>query len=326
MIMDNFDDIFNEDELGLETQVNENPITEPLEGKDDDFFTFNEPVTEQPGIIESLLKAKGITDSKIIIVDEDNQEQEVSFYDLPEKEQLEILTSQEEVQDNDLDDSEIDLINYLRENNLSIEDYLQQYKDSIIAELQQDTTTSYDIDNYDDQELFILDLKNRYDDLTDEELQAELEKELQNETMFTRKVSKLRAEYKQLEDQYKASQQAKFESEREEQYNQYANAMVGVASEVSDFHGIYLEDDEKTETLSYLLDLDETGASKFSKDLNDPNKLYEAAWYLRYGKEAFQALESAYEAEISRLKKLVDKPRVVVQNSGNKITDINQLY
>jgi hypothetical protein len=50
---------------------------------------------------------------------------------------------------------------------------------------------------------------------------------------------------------------------------------------------------------------------------------------MRYGKEAFKALESAYEAEIVRLKKEIksDKPRVVVQNSKNKkeltIHDLN---
>lgn len=323
--MDNVDNIFDDEDFGLETPIVD--IVEPthVEPSNDDFFTAEDTVITEDGVLDTLLKTKGITNSKVTILDENNEEQEVDFYGLSKEEQLEILNSSEESENYDLDDSEIDLINHLRSNNLSVTDFLAQYREELLAEFQQEVEPSYDIDNYDDQELFLLDLKNKYD-LTDEELQAELEKELQNEDMFTKKVTKLRSEYKQLEDQYKANQQAEFENQREEQYNKYANTMVDVASNISDFHGVFLEDNEKNETLSYLLDLDNSGSSQFSKDLNDPAKLYEAAWYLRYGKEAFQALENAYETEITRLKKLVDKPKAVVQNSKNKITDINQLY
>lgn len=323
--MDNLDNIFDAEDFGLE--VHEVQTVEPQDiGLDnDDFFSVTPVEPTEESLLDTLLKTKGITNSKLTIIDEDNQEQEIDFYDLSREEQLEILNSSEKTDEYELDNSELDLINHLRSNNLSVDDFLAQYREAILAEVQPDSEISYDIDNYDDQELFLLDLKNKYD-LTDAELQAELEKELQNEDIFTKKVTKLRSEYKQLEDQYKANQQAEFESQREEQYNQFANTMVNVASNVSDFHGVYLEDEEKTETLSYLLDLDNSGTSQFSKDLNDPAKLYEAAWYLRYGKEAFQALENAYETEITRLKKLADKPRAVVQNSGKKITDISQLY
>ena len=273
-------------------------------------------------MLDEFLKAKGISDNKITIIDENKEEKEVSFYDLTQEEQLEILNSQEATSNEDLDDSEIELINQLRANNMSIEDYLAQFRESVLAEVQQ-AEPSYDIDAYDDHELFLLDLKNKYD-LTDTELQAELEKELANEELFTKKVTKLREEYKQLEDQIKLDEQAKLEADNEDNYNQFANTMVDIATNTTDFHGMFLEDTEKQETLSYLLEMDDTGLSRFSKDLNNPEKLYEAAWYLRYGKEAFEALENAYEAEINKLKK--DKPSVVVQSSKNKITDINDLY
>ena len=62
------------------------------------------------------------------------------------------------------------------------------------------------------------------------------------------------------------------------------------------------------------MDIDESGVSEFSKTLNDPKKLYEAAWFLRYGKESFDALKNAYESEIAKLKK--DKPTTVIRKSG----------
>ena len=324
MIMEGFDDYLEED-LKLDEPIVDTPIeTEYTQKTDDNIFDESpDNVQTNNSVLDDFLRERGIVDSKVKILDENDQELEVNFYDLSRKEQLEILSLTEPTVENDLDDSEIDLLNHLRSNNLSVEDFLAQYREAILAEAQIPSEPSYDIDAYDDHELFLLDLKNKYD-LTDEELQSELEKELTNEELFTKKVTKLRAEYKQLEDQYKANQQAEFEAQRNEQYNQFANTMVDVATNVSDYHGVFLEDNEKSETLSYLLDLDDAGTSQFYKDLNDPQKLYEAAWYLRYGAEAFRALENAYEAEIAKLKE-EDKPRVVVRNSEKKVNSIYDL-
>lgn len=326
MNMDELEDIFDGEQLPNPDE-NEVIIEDNLTPVNDNFFD-EENIDEKPkeSLLDTFLKSKGIDNALVSIIDEDGSEKEVNFYDLPQEEQLEILRAQEEVPNENLEDSEIDLINHLRTNNLSVDDFITQIRESVLAEVQQPVETSYSIDAYNDHELFLLDLKNKYE-LSDIELQAELEKELTNEELFNKKVTKLRAEYKQLEDQDKAAKQAEFEAQQTEQYNQFANNMVSIATNIEDFHGVTLEDSEKQETLSYLLDLDDTGVSKFSKDLNDPTKLYEAAWYLRYGKEAFQALENAYEAEITRLKKEVkkDKPRVVVPNSNKQINTIHDL-
>lgn len=322
--MDDLDDIF--DDAPIENvEQNQNNINIPEENTTDDIF--NEDIlgsTTDKSLLDTFLKNKGITNSMITIVDENDEQKEVNFYDLTKEEQLDILNSSSEETNENLDDTEIELINHLRSNNLSVDDFLAQYKESILAEARTSVEQTYDIDAYDDQELFLLDLKTKYD-LTDEELQIELEKELKNEDLFTKKITKIRSEYKTLEDQYKASQQAEFEAQQQEQYKTFASAMNTIAVETLDFHGISLEDSEKTETLSYLLDLDDQGMSKFSRDLNDPKKLYEAAWYLRYGKEAFQTLEDAYEAEITKLKK-IDKPRAVVRNSKSNIKTIDDLF
>jgi len=321
--MDELEDIFD-NEVVLETPVFED--TRPLDQTESPDSFFDEPSNDNKkelSLLDTFLEAKGIKDAKITILDENEEAKELNFYDLSREEQLEILNSVETPESNDLEDTEIDLINHLRTNNLSVEDFLTQYKEAILAEVQQQVEPSYDIDAYGDEELYILDLKQKYD-LTDEELQKELEKELENQELFNKKVTKLRSEYKQLEDQYKASQQAEFENKRQEEYTNFVNTMSGVAEKIEDFHGVFLDGNEKTETLSYLLDLDATGVSQFSKDLNNPQKLYEAAWYLRYGAEAFKALENAYEAEIAKLKK-IDKPRVVVQNSKPKSNSIYDL-
>lgn len=324
MTMNELNDLFD-DELQLDLKTDTDP--EPVDNNtDDDLFSeesVEKEITGNP-VLDNLLKARGITDGKIKIIDEDESETEVNFSDLSVEEQLEILKDPTSVENNDLDESEVELLNFIREKNLSVEDFLELYKQEIIASLEESTTHNYEIDAYDDSELFMLDLKNKYD-LTDEELEKELEKELKDETLFKKKVDVLRAEYKQLEDEQKEAQKLEFEQKQQEEYNKFAERMVNIAVETPEFYGIELEDEEKNEVLSFLLDIDESGVSEFSKTLNDPKKLYEAAWFLRYGKESFDALKNAYESEIAKIKK-DSKPGVVhkapKQNKQGSIHDL----
>lgn len=324
MIMNKLEDVIFED-LELDKPLDNTDAPTNTDLTEEDFFT--DTVTDVPAedsIISELLKARGISDGKITIIDEDNKESEVNFSELSKEEQLEILNDYPETEDNELDESEIGFINQIREKNQSIEEFLEDYKQEILATLDESTTQNYDIDAYDDKELYLLDLKNKYD-LTDEELVKELEKELKDENLFKKKVDVLRAEYKQLEDQYKETQKLEFAEKQQEEYNQFAQKMVDVALETPEFYGIELEDDEKNEVLSFLLDLDDKGTSEFSKSLNDPKKLYEAAWFLRYGKESFDALKNAYESEIAKLKK--DPKQVVVRRDNTKTQDsIHDLF
>jgi hypothetical protein len=55
--------------------------------------------------------------------------------------------------------------------------------------------------------------------------------------------------------------------------------------------------------------------------------MYEAAWFLRYGKESFDALKNAYESEMAKLKQK-DKPGVIKRTDTpskqtNSIHDLN---
>lgn len=315
MIMEDFNDLFDEEVV---EQTTENIITnENDENSIDSFFEEDEKLDKtDSSILDEFLKLKGIQEGKITIIDEDNTEQEVDFSSLSREEQLDILNSSDNEISNDLEDTEIELLNHLRTNNLSVKDFLDNYKQSIIEEINKEQVPNYEIDAYDDQELFLLDLQQKYD-LTEEELAQQLEKELQDENIFKKKVDILRKEYKELEDQYKQNQQKEFEEKQEQEYNEFSEKMVNVAIETPEFYGIELDDDEKNEVLSFLLDLDNNGNSNFYKSLNDPKKLYEAAWFLRYGKESFDALKNAYESEINKYKTQDDKKKPIVYNSVN---------
>ena len=314
MIMEEFDDLFD-DNLEPSDDIIDDQI---IKSNDNDDFFESSSKNKTSSVIDDLLSIKGITDGKIKVIKEDQSEEEIDFYSLTKEEQIEILNSSDLDHDYELEDDEIELINELRSKGVSWKDYLEQIKSSVTP-----IEASYEIDSFDDQELFLLDLKHKYD-LTNEELEKELEKELQDENLFKKKIDKIRAEYKELEDQQKQIQQAEFEASQKQRYEDFANTMVDVATKTSEFHGIELEDNEKNEVLSFILDLDENGTSNFYKTLNNPTKLYEAAWFLKYGKDAFNALSGAYEAEIARLKK-GDRRQVVVQRNNKEINSIHDL-
>ncbi len=318
-MIDELDDIFTEDDVVIPKD------DETLEIFNEDIFEQADVVSNVPSnkLIDDLLKSKGINDAKIVLVEEDDTEKEVSFYDLSPEQQLEILTTEEtpEVQ-TQLVDEEQEFIQYLRDNNITLDQYLEAYKEQIAEELGSGVEQAYDIDAYTDEELFVLDLKAKYD-LTDEECVKELEKELQDKELFNKKATKLRSEYKELEDSYKAQQEQLFASQREAEYNGFVEKMVDVAVSTSDLYGFELEDDEKNVVLDYLLTLDESGNSNFYKALEDPNNLYKAAWFLSFGEQAFEALKSAYEKEISALKK--DNGKKIVVKQDKKINSIHDL-
>lgn len=306
---------------------------------DDDFneeeYIFSDkPVTrsDDPNkqLIEQLLKSRGISDSKITLLEEDNTEKEVDFFDLSQEEQLEVIgslgTGSVENTDNvDIADEQKQFLQYLKDNNLSVAEYLTKYREATINELEGQYAQAYDIDAYEDDELFLLDLKAKYD-LTDEELEKELTKAKEDQDLYNKKVKKLREEYKELEDAYKEEERSRFETDRSEKYDQMVQTMVDVAVANPELHGIELEDDEKNEVLSYLLELDENGTSQFYRELNDPLRLYEAAWFLRYGKDAFNTLVDAYEQEIKKLKgDTRDDKKVIIRKDQpqKSIYDLN---
>lgn len=322
------DDLGNLDDLfGAEEPNNDEPIVDNIDNDDSDLdnglkgiFEDSDPEPssdEDKSVIDKFLSSKGIVDSKIKMIDEYNDEVEVNFKDLSEEEQLDLLQSLTTETRPPLNDSQDALfLNELHKQGVTMEQFLEYYKGQVIEELQMNSPQNYEIDSYDDRELFLLDLTNKFD-LTEEELQSELEKELENEDLFKRKVDKIREEYKQLEAQAIEEERFQFEQQQQEQYNNFADNMMEVANNIQDFHGLELDNEDINNTLSYMLNLDSEGMSQMSRDLNNPEVYYKVAWYLRHGEDAIKMIENAYEQEISRLKKLIDKPTVVKRTNQN---------
>lgn len=239
-----------------------------------------------------FLKEKGIEDpSKLQFENEDGEIEEVDFNSLSEEEKLNIINS---VSDPGLSQHETDVINYLRQNNVTfnqvidyfskkaVEDYLAQNPD-------QAHQKTYTIDDYTDDELYLADLKSKYPEFTDEELTSKLESAKSNEALFKKEVDALRADYKKQED-------AEIEAQKQKEQQDYDDLVGNLQNILSNFNEVALdstdaesdvleiEDSDKQQVLAYLLNQDSEGKSQLVKDLENPATLIELAWLRTQGR------------------------------------------
>jgi hypothetical protein len=285
---DNVTPEVEDDMFSTNTEDNE------LSSIEDDLFGGGN--TENSELISNLLAQRGITDaSKIQIEDEEGNIQELDFNSLPIEEQLEIL--QQETPE--LDDSEIETINYLRENGVGIQELIEYHRNQAIQEYLQSQQTNYTVDDLSDEELYKLDIAAKYEELSEEELEIELQKELNNPDLFKKKVDKLRDVYKQEEiaEQSELAKQAELEEEQNYQ------TLVEIAQGTNELFDLELEDEDKEEVLQFLLSKDMNGQSEFVKLLNDPNALFQLAWFATKGQEAFSTIHDYYKKEIDTARK-----------------------
>lgn len=249
----------------------------------------SQPVSD---FLYEFLKEKGIEDpSKLQFENEDGEIEEVDFNSLSEEEKLNIIN---EISDPGLSQHETDVINYLRQNNVTfnqvidyfsrkaVEEYLAQNPDQVHQKI-------YTIDDYTDDELYLADLKSKYPEFTDEELMSKLESAKSNETLFKKEVDALRVDYKKQED-------AEIEAQKQQEQADYDNLVGNLQNVLSNFNEVALdstdaesdvleiEDSDKQQVLAYLLNQDSEGKSQLVKDLENPATLIELAWLRTQGR------------------------------------------
>jgi hypothetical protein len=273
--------------------------------------------------LSRLLRARGVDRSKVKIENEDGDIEEWNFDDLDDDTKFGILSmNPNEV----LSDVELQDLEFLRKNRMNLKDFAKYQKDQAVKEyLEQNQSVTYTVDQLSDDELYKFDLKDQMPDLTDEEIEEQLSRVKENEAFFQKKISALRKEYKDLEDEQKQQEDAKIQAEQEEQFNQLAQSLVTSARNIDEMNGMELDDSDKNEVLSYLLDRDANGQSQFSKLFEDPDALFKMAWFMLKGQEAHEALTDYYKNEISKARRAnKQEPKKVIKRA--KQTDDSDLY
>lgn len=259
-----------------------------------------EPDNLPKDYLSRLLREKGIDKSKVRIQNDEGEIEEWNFDDLDDETKYGILSQTE----SPISDEEMNTINFLRKNKMNLKDFALYQKQQAVKEyLEQNQTPTYTVDKVTDDDLFRFELKDQMPDLTDEEIEDQLTRAKENESFFQKKVAALRAEYKELEDKQKADAEAEAAAESEAQFNQLAQSLVAAARSTDEMNGMTLDDEDKEEVLSFLLDRDANGQSEFYKLFENPEAMFKMAWFALKGEEAFNALTDYYKGEITKARR-----------------------
>ena len=284
----------------------------------------NKGTQEAFDLIGEALKARGITDLNNIKIETELGIENKSFNDLTNEQKLEILNT---AIDDDiiLDQDEANIINFMRENELTSQDVINYYKNLGVQEYLQNNQT-YKVDDLTDEELLALDLKTRYEDLTNEEILDEIERAKSNEALFNKKVSKIREEYKaleqqQLEEQNKSPEQLTAEEEANKE--KFINAFNKVSDNYKTFSGMELEDSDLKNVYDYVFKPTLNGYSKLALDFNNPEKLYKMAFYMTHGDDVLQTLHTVYQSELNKKDKEISDLKKQI-NPNNTNTNVNK--
>ena len=307
--MSNFDDdMFNEDEYADDTRDSTQQQEE--ENQED---TPKDLTTE-------LLKIRGIEDSsKIKFEDETGVTIERAWDDLSDTEKLNILAgepSPEVDEDQQLDEDEIQLINAIRNSGMNVQQYMNN-----IAPVQ--APQAYNQENLSDDELYALNILQTVgsDNITDEELEQAIARAKEDEDLYKRTVAGLRQQYQQLQKDEQSRLEQEQYAKQQEQYNAFANVVDNNIQNFSNFAGqeIELDNDEKQQLRDYMLNIDEkTGLSSLGKDLQNPETLVRAAFWIlnedkimnELAKQAQDAYKRGYNAgKVTSKATFVKKPQ-----------------
>lgn len=275
MNMENFDDvIFEDDEFGDIDLGQQKP-----EGNEGDQPAGQQKPSAQPDedLTTEVLRLKGITDpGKIKFEDETGAIVERAWDSLSREEQINILIDQE-VEQQDFDDSELQLINTIRESRMTPDEYIQ----SLLPETE--PTKRYKVDDLSDDEVYALDLLHKVgSDISDEEINQALELAKQNEGLFKKTVEGLRKEYIRLQEDEEAQIANEKAAREEAAYNRFADSIKGQIKELDSFAGqpLQLSDDDIEDLSSFMLEIDDQGLSAFGRAMNDPALFTKAAFWI----------------------------------------------
>lgn len=281
-----------------ENQEIKNPdntnIPDQEEEKEDDFLT-------------SLLKSRGIEDkSKIKFATEEGDVEEVDWDSLSNEDKLNILSSSENTPENSLDESEIQLINTIRNSGMSPAEYLQFIGNGEVQRyIQNSQQPQYEIDSYSDDELFLMDFMSRMGEITEDEATEALERAKANEGLFKKQVEAIRNEYKQAEQENQMQEQLEQEQLAQQQYDQFSDQIVDEINNLKEIQGFELnmENNDMQELYDFITGQDAAGNNYLAKALSDPRILVKTAWLALNGDQMINDITSYFQKEIANVRK-----------------------
>lgn len=300
---------------------------EPAGNGDEGANTEPEPEpepSEEEDFITTILK-QGKIDRNAVRFFDGKENTTIPFDELSNKEKLQIINS---INTPDISDDEISAINFLRANKMTLQDFANWQRSEAIKEAQKDEEAAHykGIDTLDDEALYRFDLLERYPDMTDEEIEQEMQIKEANPALYNKKIASLRESYKQLAQEELSRQEDEQQAQAEAAWQEYANQIIGAANNTQSINYFNLTDEDKKDVVSFLLERDANGQSEFYKLCNDPEALFKMAWYMKNGDRAVDSLVDYYKKEIKDSRRQdPNKPTVAKKDKKTTTNDIFDL-
>jgi hypothetical protein len=314
---DNFDFDFGEETLD---QIIDEGISTPAEFDDPDVEYTNSDYNEDheedsKDYISRLLESRGIDRNRIQILDEEGNPSEVSFDSLSEQDKFDILNYQE---DPVLpEDHEIQMINFLRQNNMTLQDFAEWQRQEAIKEYLSGQMPVSETDSYSDEEIVAYDYIKRFgESMSDEEIDAEINRLKADPEAFEKRVSLLRNAFKAEEEAQAKLYQDQEAAIRQENEGMFINTYYQALAQIDNIQNIELDDNDRDELLRFVLEKDQANRTGLSKAMDNPENVLKMAWYLLHGEECNNAMIDYFQKEISKRSK--PSPRIVTKQTGGK--------
>lgn len=299
-------DFYFEDENELDTSIVDTSLEDESNVEyDDSEYT---PEVEEKDYVSRLLESRGIDRKRVQVVGEDGNVSEVNFDDLSDQDKFDILSYQDEPVLPE--DHEIEMINYLRQNNMSLQDFAEWQRQEAIQEYLSSQQPASEIDNYTDEEVIAYDFIRRFgEDMTDEEIDTEIERLKGDPDAYAKRVALLRGSFKAEEEAQMKLYQDQENSRALENEQMFVNTYYAAASNIDSIQNIELDNNDRDELLRFVLEKDQANRTGLSKAMDNPDNVLKMAWYLLHGEECSNAMIDYFQKEITKRSK--SGPRAV---------------
>ena len=199
---------------------------------------------ENSDYIEQYLRNRGIDKYNVQIENENGEIETVQFDDLSDEEKLSILENSE---NSPITDEELETLNYLRANGINMKEYTELIQQNAIKDyINQSQTQNFESDNLSDDQIFMLDLIDRFgDSMSNEVIESELENAKQDEELFQKKVEVIRSNYKQKEDEIRIANEQEEDVKRKQDDEEFAKSITQSINNLNEIHGVELESEDK---------------------------------------------------------------------------------
>lgn len=301
--MEDNQDLFNFETEDIQTIQDPNPDDLTVYN-DDDFNNDDDHQEPEQDYISRLLETRGFKNKTIQITDENGETSDVNFDDLTDQEKFDLLSDAPRDDSAMPTDDELKVINFLRTNNMTLEDFAKWQREEGVQEYLANQTPVTEFDKYSDDEIIAYDFIQRFgEEMTDEEIDAEIDRLKADPDAYQKRVNLLRASYKsEAEAQSKLYEQEEQTKSRAAE-EAFVNAYKSAANDINYIHGMDLDQNDKQELLDFVLTKDAANRTGLSKALDNPESVLKMAWYLLHGEETYDATVDHFKKEIAKRSK-----------------------